>query len=212
MNYLPKSISFSSPWSFFLRSFSSFLPLYEWMHEKKYMKNVADLVKHTTKIKSTIKAWNKCAKWNTHSWILFCSSSKIGPLKSLMIKYVIHSRSTNFSIPVSDVSTGTPKLWAKAMVSGSFATAPIKHIRFFDDTSAIKVLKKNYENFGWNMSKLSYLWWDQKSGTNLKKRRIQKINKNHITSGRATRPINFILLSSLKLIFHKQIVISMLTL
>lgn len=78
-------------------------------------------------------------KQNTHSWILFWRSSKIGPLKSLIIKYVIHSRSDNFSIPVSDVSTGTPKLWARDSVPGSSATAPTKHIRFFDDTSGMKV-------------------------------------------------------------------------
>ncbi len=73
--------------------------------------------------------------YDTHSWILFWSSSKIGPVKSLIMKYVIHSRSDNFSIPVSDISTGTPKLSASVMVSGSSATAPIKHIRFFDVVS-----------------------------------------------------------------------------
>lgn len=135
LNYLPKSISLSSPLSFFLRSFSSFLPLNDWMREKKiWGKNVADLVtnKHTQIKWIALKA---SMNYDTHSWILFWSSSKIGPVKSLIMKYVIHSRSDNFSIPVSDISTGTPKLSASVMVSGSSATAPIKHIRFFDVVS-----------------------------------------------------------------------------
>lgn len=102
-----------------------------------------ELVKH--KNQKSLKAFNKNhtkLSWNTHSWMLFWSSSKTGPPKSLTIKYVIHSRSDNFSIPLSDVSTGTPKLCANDNVSGSSATAPIKHIRFFDDTSGMERKRK----------------------------------------------------------------------